>query len=79
VAGDATEARFELRYDIVMAGLDPAIHESQKAGSDPGLFSWRTPPIQPLSSSAKADDPVFHALSILFLTAAITGYPPSRV
>jgi hypothetical protein len=45
VASLAAEARFELKSpDIVMAGLDPAIHDfvreaKQKAGSDPGLFS----------------------------------------
>jgi hypothetical protein len=42
VAGLAAEACFELRpSNIVMAALDPAIHDEKKkveAGSDPGLF-----------------------------------------
>ena len=42
MAGIAAEARLELRpSNIVMAGLDPAIHDEKKkveAGSDPGLF-----------------------------------------
>ncbi len=39
MAGEPAEARFELIFfNIVMAGLDPAIHDF-KAGGNPGLFS----------------------------------------
>jgi hypothetical protein len=39
VAGIATEARFELRSsNIVMAGLDPAIHENRRPGAIPAFF-----------------------------------------
>jgi hypothetical protein len=58
MAGQGREAR--LRTD------DPAIHDKEKAGSEPGLFIV-TPRYSAhrMSSSAKADDPVCRGLSIV--------------
>jgi hypothetical protein len=67
VAGLAAEARFELRQLL----------QESKAGSDPGLFiSFVIVP--PLSSSAKADDPVRRAFFNSIADACDYWMPPSR-
>jgi hypothetical protein len=67
VAGITAEARFELRStNIVMAGLDPAIHEAKKRpGAIPAFFDYtfvivreggRSSTLRPLDSISGGGD-----------------------
>jgi len=49
-----------------------------KAGSDPGRFSLPSAPTTPLSSSAKADDPVFQRPQRMKRQAAAYWMPRLR-